>query len=54
MKNTEKHTKGANAELLKALKTALNILECKNGYHKKHDNPISIRNIKEAIKKATK
>ena len=43
----------AAPELLEALQMAVNILECKNGYHKKFDNPRSIEEMKSAIAKAT-
>ena len=57
--NGSRHNSEANAkliaaapELLDALNTAINILDCKNGYHKKHDNLISIEEMKQAINKA--
>jgi len=43
----------AAPDLLEALNIAVQILESKNGYHKDHDNPLSIKQMKEAIKKAT-
>ncbi len=43
----------AAPELLEALEMAVNILECKHGFHKKFDNPRSIEEMKSAIAKAT-
>ena len=44
----------AAPQLLEALQMAVNILECKNGYDKKFDNPRCIEEMKDAIEKATK
>lgn len=39
----------AAPKLLEALKIALDILECKNGYSKEHDNPRSILEMHVAV-----
>ena len=43
----------AAPKLLDALEIALNILECKHGFHKGLANTRSIEEMKEAIKQAT-